>query len=81
MRSSFDYIDVNMNEAMKVVGEATLTGRGSRFFKKSYKEDNWSGDESVFNRQMKMPNVNANKADYQKEIGLNLDVPTEPMRT
>lgn len=70
-----------MNDAMKAVGEATLTGRGSRFLKKSYKEDNWSGDESVFNKQMKMPNVNANKADYQKEIGLNLDVVTEPQRT
>jgi len=26
---------------------------------------------------MKMPNVNANKADYQREIGINLDLPKE----
>jgi|LauGreDrversion4_2_1035121.scaffolds.fasta_scaffold357292_3 hypothetical protein len=36
-------------------------------------EDNWSGDESVFNKQMRMPNVYNNKRDYQREIGLNLD--------
>jgi hypothetical protein len=45
-----------MNDAMKFGGEATLTGRGRQFFKKTYKEDNWSGDESVFNKAMKMPN-------------------------
>lgn len=83
LRSSFDYIDVNMNDAMKVVGDATLTGRGSRFFKKTYKEDNWSGDESVFNKQMKMPNVHATKQEYQREIGLNLDknLITDPLKT
>jgi hypothetical protein len=73
LRSSFDYIDVNMNEAMKVAGENTLTGRASRFFRKTFKEDNWSGDESLFNKQMKMPNVHVNRIEYQKEIGLNLD--------
>lgn len=66
-----------MNEAMKVAGEPTLTGRASRFFRKNFKEDHWSGDESVFNKQMKMPNVNLKKHDYQKEIGLNLETPTE----
>ena len=46
---------------------------------KNYKEDNWSDDESVFNRQMKMPNIKATKVEYQREIGLNLDalVPEE----
>lgn len=64
-----------------MAGAPTLTGRASKFFRKSYKEDNWSGDESVFNKQMKMPNVNNNKIEYQQEIGLNLDVPPEPTRT
>jgi hypothetical protein len=36
-----------MNNAMKVAGEKTLTGRGSKFFLKTYKEDQWSDDESV----------------------------------
>lgn len=63
-----------MNDAMQVAGENTLTGRGKGFFRKTFQEDNWSGDESVFNKQMKMPNVNLNKVDYQKEIGLNLDI-------
>ena len=64
LRSSFDYLDVNLNDAMKVAGNATLTGRGSKFLQKQFKEDNWSDDESVYNKQMKMPNVNANKIDY-----------------
>ena len=51
LRSSFDYIDVNMNDALNLAGEPTLTGRASRFFhKKSDTEDNWSDDESVFNK-------------------------------
>jgi len=70
-----------MNDAMKIAGDPAHTGRGSRFFRKNYKEDKWSGDESVFDKQMKMPNVNANKLDYQKEIGLNLEIPIEPLRT
>ena len=61
-----------MNDAMKVGGEATLTGRGKKFFKKTFREDNWSGDESVFNRQIKMPNIDVDKEDYEKEIGLHL---------
>lgn len=42
--------------------------------KKTFKEDHdlFSGDESVHEKQMKMPNVNLNEADYQKEIGVNL---------
>ena len=38
-----------MTAAMQTVGENALPGRGSRFFsKKAFKEDNWSGDESLF---------------------------------
>ena len=39
IRSSFDYIDVNMNEAMRIAGAPSITGRGKRFLKKSYLED------------------------------------------
>lgn len=74
LRSSYDYIDIDMAAAMRTGGENALAGRGSRFFKKkTFKEDNWSGDESVFNRQMKMPNVNTTKQEYQREIGINLE--------
>jgi hypothetical protein len=42
--------------------------------KKTFKEDQdiFSGDESVYEKQMKMPNLNLNEVDYQKEIGVNL---------
>ena len=51
LNSSFDYVDTNMNEALKAVGDATITGRGRAFFVKKYKEDeHGSGDESVFER-------------------------------
>jgi len=48
-----------MNEALKAVGETAKSGRGKTFFKKEYKEDKayGSADESVFERQLKMPNV------------------------
>ena len=39
IRSSFDYIDVNMNEAMRIAGEPSITGRGKSFLKKAYLED------------------------------------------
>jgi hypothetical protein len=32
LRSSLDYIDVNLNDAMKLTGNPALTGRGKRFF-------------------------------------------------
>lgn len=64
MRSSFDYLDIDLNDAMKTAGNATNAGRGAKFLQKKFKEDNWSDDESVYNKQMKMPNVNANKIDY-----------------
>lgn len=51
---------------------------GRAFYKKEYKEDDWSGDESMFEKQIKMPNVQNNLQDYMKEIGLNLDAHTEP---
>ena len=59
LNSSFDYVDLNMNEALKAVGETAKSGRGKTFFKKEYKEDKayGSADESVFERQLKMPNV------------------------
>jgi hypothetical protein len=50
---------------MKVVGKPTITGRGSKFVSvKHFKEDNWSQDESVYLKQMKMPNVKTNKLEY-----------------
>lgn len=59
LNSSFDYVDLNMNEALKAVGDTAKTGRGRALFKKEYKEDKayGSADESVFERQLKMPNV------------------------
>jgi hypothetical protein len=70
--SSNDYIDVDMNDAMKLGGYQMLTGRGRNFEKKNFIEDRWSSDESKYNKQMKMPNVKANQYEYQKEIGLKL---------
>jgi hypothetical protein len=35
---------------MKVVGNATMTGRGKKFVKKNYKEDDWAVDESFYLR-------------------------------
>jgi hypothetical protein len=32
----------------------------------------------VFEKQIKMPNFQNNRQDYMKEIGLNIDVHTEP---
>ena len=59
---------------MGVIGKPTLTGRGQKFVSvKHFKEDKWSDDESVYVKQMKMPNVNSNKIQYQKEIGINLN--------
>lgn len=56
------------------MGMPANTGRGKKFAAvKHFKEDNWSADESIYAKQMKMPNVNAGKIDYQGQIGLNLD--------
>ena len=48
-----------MNEALKAVGDTAKHGKGRALFKKEYKEDKayGSADESVFERQLKMPNV------------------------
>lgn len=74
LRSSFDYADIDLNNAMSVIGKPTITGRGQKFVSvKHFKEDNWSDDESVYVKQMKMPNVHTNKIQYQKEIGINLN--------
>lgn len=64
-----------MNVAMKVTGHNTLTGRGKKFSKaKNFKEDNWLADDSIYLKQMKMPNVQTNnKLEYQEQIGINLD--------
>lgn len=49
LRSSFDYADVDLNNAMKVSGKPALTGRGQKFGAvKHFKEDKWSDDESVY---------------------------------
>lgn len=62
LRSSFDYADIDLNNAMGVIGKPTITGRGQKFVSvKHFKEDNWSDDESIYAKQMKMPNVNTNK--------------------
>lgn len=62
LRSSFDYADVDLNNAMSIIGKPTITGRGQKFVSvKHFKEDNWSEDESIYNKQMKMPNVHSNK--------------------
>lgn len=60
-RSSFDYLDVNLNHGMDLVSKSRLQN-SSRLRKKSFKEDHdlFSGDESVHEKQMKMPNVNLN---------------------
>lgn len=74
LRSSFDYADVDLNNAMNVIGKPAHTGRGQKFVSvKHFKEDRWSDDESVYLKQMKMPNVHNNKVDYQREIGINLN--------
>ena len=50
---------------MNVIGKPAHTGRGQKFVSvKHFKEDNWSDDESVYRKQMKMPNVQNNKIDY-----------------
>jgi hypothetical protein len=77
LRSSFDYMDLNLNEGMHLRRPGSNTHRNLP--SKSFKEDatpagNLSGDESVYEKKMKMPNLNALKADYQREIGINLDL-------
>jgi hypothetical protein len=74
LRSSYDYPDVDMNVALKTIGQNTHTGRGKKFsVAKHFKEDNWLADESIYLKQMKMPNFNTNKIEYQGQIGINLD--------
>ncbi len=74
LRSSYDYPDVDMNVALKVIGQNTFTGRGKKFsVAKHFKEDNWLADDSIYLKQMKMPNYNANKQEYAAQIGINLD--------
>ena len=61
-----------MNEAMALAGYSMLSGRAKYFEKKTFLEDRWSSDESIYDKQLKMPNVKANKFQYQKEIGIKL---------
>lgn len=74
VRDTFDYLDVNLNHGMDLVPKSKLQKHSKDLHKKSFKEDQdiFSGDESVYEKQMKMPNINQNEADYQKEIGVNL---------
>jgi hypothetical protein len=56
------------------MGKPAHTGRGKKFAaSKHFKEDNWLVDDSIYLKQMRMPNVNTNKYDYQGQIGINLD--------
>ena len=48
--SSYDYIDVNLNDAMKLAGYNMETGRGRKFQKKSFVEDKWQSDESNYDK-------------------------------
>ena len=48
--SSYDYIDVNLNDAMTLAGYNMETGRGRKFQKKSFVEDKWSSDESNYDK-------------------------------
>ncbi len=48
--SSYDYIDVNLNDAMTLAGYNMETGRGRKFQKKSFVEDKWSSDESKYDK-------------------------------
>ncbi len=81
LRSSFDYMDLNLNEGLhleKRGGNKTHRNLPQKVFKEDVKPlvggaNNLSGDESVYEKKMKMPNMNAPKADYQREIGINLD--------
>ncbi len=49
---------------MALAGYNMETGRGRNFQKKSFAEDKWSSDESIYDKQMKMPNVKANNYEY-----------------
>ena len=53
-----------MNEAMALAGYSMLSGRAKYFEKKTFLEDRWSSDESIYDKQLKMPNVKANKFQY-----------------
>jgi hypothetical protein len=76
LRSSFDYMDLNLNQGMHLNKQGLNSHRNLP--QKIFKEDatpggNLSGDESAYEKKMKMPNLNAPKAEFQREIGVNLD--------
>jgi hypothetical protein len=83
LRSSFDYMDLNLNEGLHLRKQPPAAKSHRELAKKTYKEDQTpeggitSGDESVYEKKMKMPNFNASKQDYQREIGINLDAPNK----
>lgn len=75
-------MDLNLNEGLhleKRSGNKTHRNLPQKVFKEDATPDggNFSGDESVYEKKMKMPNMNAPKADYQREIGINLDLKEE----
>jgi hypothetical protein len=44
-----DYVDVDLNNALRVMNMQAHTGRGKKFAAvKHFKEDNWSADESIY---------------------------------
>lgn len=60
-------MDLNLNEGMHVTKKPDRKSHRD-LAKKTFKEDetliNLSGDESVYEKKMKMPNFNSNKLDY-----------------
>ena len=63
LRSSFDYIDVDMKKAMNAVGEKVHSGRATNFFKKDFREDHLhkQDDESLIENHLHMPDVGKNE--------------------
>ncbi len=75
-------MDLNLNEGLhleKKHGNNTHRNLPSKVFKEDVTPGggNNSGDESVYEKKMRMPNMNLTKADYQREIGVNLDLKQE----
>jgi hypothetical protein len=75
-------MDLNLNEGLHLEKRSGINTHRN-LPSKAFKEDvtpgggNNSGDESVYEKKMRMPNLNLPKADYQREIGVNLDLKEE----